>query len=90
MITLDAFDFDGTCDETWVPDHRELPPEHIELLANLEQASAENNLFAVKQGFESLRRTHANPEILVRSSPTIYGCILFGMTAHYFSGTFLI
>ncbi|KAI5366170.1 Putative ankyrin repeat-containing domain superfamily [Septoria linicola] len=66
MISLDTFDFNSTCETPGRLDYRELPREHLELLANLEQASAENNLLAVKECFESLRRTHANPDILAK------------------------
>lgn len=64
MISLDEFDFNSTCHASWL-DYKELPIEHIALLDSLEQASAENNISAVKETFTSLREAHASPDILV-------------------------
>ncbi|KAF2209723.1 hypothetical protein CERZMDRAFT_100130 [Cercospora zeae-maydis SCOH1-5] len=66
MDPLSDFDFDSACDIPGLFDYKELPPEHIKSLADLEQAATNNDLPAVEQSFDSLRRSHASARLLAK------------------------
>lgn len=66
MELLDGFDFNSTANDPGIFGYQELYPTHPQLLLDLEEATEQDNLPAVKEAFEALRRTHARPAVLSR------------------------